>query len=78
MVGTDRRAVHPVARCAVAPYHRIVFRNLAKPNRDRRTTCPAGRCLRHEFLAGCDLTPAYRRAALSAEIIKDFAVGQDQ
>jgi hypothetical protein len=35
-------------------------------------------CLREHFLSGGDLSPAYRRAAPSAEIIKNFSIGQDQ
>ena len=40
----------------------------------------APRCHRlgEHLLARGDLTPAYRRSTLSAEIIEDFAVGQDQ
>ena len=59
MVGTDRRAVHPCGGLDSCAYYRVVFENLAKPNRRRRTTLSAGRRLRHHLLASRDFTPAY-------------------
>jgi hypothetical protein len=61
----------------VAPYQRPFLWNLFEAESKPAPAGPPAHCLRISFSPAVTLTPSYRRSALRAEIIENFAVRQD-